>query len=305
MDVVQLRTLREVVERGSVTAAAAALHLTPSAVSQQVKSLERAVGTALLERVGRGVRPTPAGRVLADGAVEVAVAVQRAAAALDGFRHGSAGTVRVAAFSSGAQMLFPALLRWAAEQPGLVMECRDEDVAQDDFVRLTADYDVVVAHRPDRVSTWGRGVLVEPLLREPLDVAVPVDHWLAGRATVQPADLVDERWIAVREGFPVAAVLDAVAAAAGHAPRIAQRINDFHVVEALVSTGAGVSLLPRFTADHRDGTRFRLLPLTGVRAGRQVDALARPERAERTVVRRVLDRLHAVAAEIVDGAPHR
>jgi DNA-binding transcriptional LysR family regulator len=135
---------------------------------------------------------------------------------------------------------------------------------------------------------------VVPLLREPLDVALPADHPLADRATLDPADLADAAWISVREGFPVAAVLDAVAAGAGHPPRVVQRINDFGVVEALVAAGHGISLLPRYTAGRRPGVT--LVPLAGVRAGRRIDALLRPDRAERLVVRRVLAALRAEAA---------
>jgi DNA-binding transcriptional LysR family regulator len=97
-------------------------------------------------------------------------------------------------------------------------------------------------------------------------------------------------------------VLAAVAAGPGTAPRIAHRINDFSVVEAMVAAGHGVSLLPRYTAGRSPGVR--LLPLAGVRAGRRVDALLRADTAERLVVRRVLDELVAVAAE-AGGAPVR
>ena len=78
------------------------------------------------------------------------------------------------------------------------------------------------------------------------------------------------------------------------------RVNDFHVVEALVAAGHGVSLLPRYTFG--GGAHVRLVPLAGVRAGRRIDALLRRDRAERLVVRRVLDELRALAAEIGGAA---
>lgn len=297
MDARLLETLRAVHERGGVTAAAAALHVTPSAVSQQVRVLQREVGAVLLERSGRGVRLTPAGAALAAAAVDVAVAVERARAAVDAHLADPRGTVRVSAFQSAAQTLLPGLLTRVARLDGIALECSDEDVAQAEFGALTADFDVVVAHRPDGAAGWGPGLRVEPLLREPLDVALWPDHPLAHRATLEPADLAGESWIAVREGFPVAAVLSEVAALAGSPARIVQRINDFHVVEALVAAGHGISLLPRYTTGGAGG-RLRLVPLAGVRAGRRIDALLRPDRAERLVVRRVLDELRAVAREI-------
>lgn len=309
MDVGHLVTLRAVRDRGGVTAAAAALHLTPSAVSQQLRALARSAGVDVVERAGRGLRLTGAGHALADAALDVAVALERAEAAVDAFRSAPHGLVRVAAFQSGAELLLPGLLTRVAGMDGVRVELGDEDVAQADFPGLTADFDVVVAHRPEPpVATpaapadphpWPPHLRVVPLLREPLDVALPPHHRLASRAEVTPADLVGEDWIAVRAGFPVAGVLDAVGAAAGAPLRVVQRFNDFGVVEALVAAGHGVSLLPRYTAGRRGAV---LVPLAGVRAARRVEALVRPDRAERRVVRRVLDALRAEAARFA-GPP--
>lgn len=299
MDTRHLATLRAVRDRGGVTAAAAALHLTPSAVSQQLRALARDAGVEVVERDGRGIRLTDPGHALADAALDVAVALERAEAAVEEFRSAPHGLVRVAAFQSGAELLLPGLLGRVAAMDGVRVELGDEDVAQDQFLPLTADFDVVVAHRPDSAYAWPADVRVVPLLREPLDVALPPDHPLATRPVLTPQDLADEPWISVREGFPVAGVLDAVGAALGRPLRIVQRFNDFGVVEALVAAGHGVSLLPRHTAGRRGAV---LVPLAGVRAGRRIDALLRPDRAERRVVRRVLAALRA-EAERFEGHP--
>lgn len=310
MDAHLLATLVAVRDAGGVTAAARTLHRTPSAVSQQLKTLQREAGTPLLERVGRGVRLTPAGLVLAERAVDVAVALRRAEAACDGYLRRATGTVRVAAFQSAARLLFPGLLARVGPVGGIDVRLADEDVAEMEFPALTAEHDVVVAHRPDRVGVRDRagssardGVLVVPLLREPLDVALPLDHPLAGRDAVRPQDLVGEPWISVRAGFPVAAVLDDVARAAGAEPLVVQRINDFRVVEALVTAGHGIALLPRYCTDDRDGTRLRMVPLVGVEAGRRIEALLRPDRAERVVVQQVLAALRAEADRVTRTDP--
>src|SRR4051795_2545030 len=107
MDAHQLAVLREVAEQGSVTAAAGVLHCTPSAVSQQLKALEATAGTRLVERGGRGIRGTPAGLGLARGAGDVALALERAAAACARFTRRPTGTVRVAVFQSAGQMVPP------------------------------------------------------------------------------------------------------------------------------------------------------------------------------------------------------
>ncbi|MGY1838986.1 MULTISPECIES: LysR family transcriptional regulator [unclassified Modestobacter] len=296
MDLRSLETLRAVRSRGGVTAAAAVLHLTPSAVSQQLAALTAELGVPLTERVGRGLRLTPAGAALADAAVDVAEAVERARAACQAFTERPVGTVRVSAFQSAAQLLFPRLLGAGAALDGITLECADEDVALADYPDLADRFDVVVAHRPDGAADWGSGVRVVPLFREPLDVAVGAGHPLAGRSAVAPEELAGEPWITVREGFPVAPVLAAVAARSGSAPHVAHRINDFAVASAMVAAGHGISLLPRHTTAPVPG--LRLLPLTGVPAGRRVEALLRPDRAERRVVVRVLEVLRGIAAEI-------
>ncbi|WP_282948520.1 LysR family transcriptional regulator [Cellulomonas endometrii] len=301
MDTRHLSTLRAVRDHGGVTAAAAVLHLTPSAVSQQLRALARDAGVDVVERVGRGIRLTGPGRALADAALDVAVALERAEAAVDAFRSAPQGTVRVAAFQSGAELLLPGLLTRVQAMSGVRVELGDEDVAQEDFPALTTEFDVVVAHRPDSAYEWPAGLEVVPLLREPLDVALPPGHSLADRDVLTPQDLADQPWIAVREGFPVAGVLDAVTAAVGAPLRIVQRFNDFGVVEALVAAGHGISLLPRHTAGLRG---VRLVPLAGVRAGRRIDALVRPDRAERRVVGRVLQALRTEAARF-DGPAHQ
>lgn len=302
MDVRQLEALQAVRAQGGVTAAATVLHLTPSAVSQQLAALQRDAGVPLTQRVGRGLRLTPAGEALADAAVDVAVAVERARAACASFLGRPQGTVRVSAFQSGAELLLPGLLTRVRALGGIDLQYAEEDRAQAEFVALTDRLDIVVAHRPDGGPAWGGPglpVRVVPLLREPLDVAVPIGHGLADRDRVTPDDLADQDWIMVREGFPIASVLQAVVARSGREPRIAQRVNDFHLITALVAAGHGVSLLPRFTAGSHPGVR--LVPLTGVAAGRRIDALLRPDRAERLVVRRVLDELVTLAREVTDG----
>ncbi|MHA3701738.1 LysR family transcriptional regulator [Jatrophihabitans sp. YIM 134969] len=298
MDLRQLEAVREVVATGSVTGAAAILHCTPSAVSQQLRIAERLAGTALVERDGRGVRPTAAGRALAARAVDVAVAVERAKAAVADHAARPTGTVRVSAFQSAGELLFPRLL--GAVEAGVEVECAENDVGTDGFLALTASADVVIAHRPARSAPFAEpGVSVTRLFREPLDVALPPGHPLAARDEVGPADLADEPWITVQEGFPIAAVVDELAARAGTTFTIRHRINDFHVAEALVAAGQGVALLPRYVLAARPGGQVVSRPLRGPRPARWVEALVRADRVERRVVRTVLDTLREQAAAVV------
>jgi len=294
MDVTQLALLRELADRGSVTEVAAALGKSPSAVSQQLKTLQRQVGVVLVERVGRGVRLTDAGRALAASSVRISTAMAEAEAVWNAYRGEATGTVRVATFFSASELFVPGLLSRLHDHPGILLDVDDRDMSQDDFAALAADYDIVLAHRSDDALPPERSVLnIVPLVREPLDVAVPLDHPLADRPSVTVADVIGEGWITVPVDFPLDRVLTAMAVRAGVPPRIVHRTTHLPLIENLVATGHGIALLPRYTSRERAAGRYRLLPLVDFRAGRHIEALMRPDRAARLAVRVVVDALVA------------
>jgi len=293
MDVRHLSLLRELADRGSVTAVAAATHRTGSAVSQQLRTAERDLGVPLVEPAGRGIRLTDAGRLLAEAAVDVERALARAESRLDEFRGRPTGRVRIAALTSAAEFLVPGALAVLGAD-GIEVELTDTDVSEADYAELAADHDVVIGHSllgavPAGAERLARTVLV----REPLDVAVPSGHPLAARGELSPRDVVDETWVGVPEGYPFAAVLDGVARVTGRPVTVTQRIRDNRIAEALVAAEVGLALLPRFTTRPREGVVLR--PLRGVNARRWVVAMSRPDRAERAVVRRTVVALRDVA----------
>jgi DNA-binding transcriptional LysR family regulator len=299
----QLAVLRELRDRGSVTAVADAMGKTPSAVSQQLKALQHQLGVSLVERSGRGVRLTDAGLALAASAVRVATALSEAEASWQSYTDDVSGTVRVSLFFSAAELLLPGLLDRLAAYPAIDLQTFDEDVSQDDFARLTADYDVVVAHRSDDVEpTRADGVTVVDLLREPLDVALPPQHPLAGRLGVRPVDVIGEDWIAPPPGFPIDRVLSAMALQAGSPFRVVRRTTHLPLMELLVAAGHGIALLPRYTSGDRARGAFVLVPLQDLRAGRFIEALLRPDRAARRAVQSVVAALVAEAEVATSGA---
>lgn len=299
----QLELIRELADRGSVTAVAQATHRTPSAVSQQLKALQRQAGIPLVEPAGRGLRLTDAGRALAASAGGVATALAEADAAWDAFLGRTAGTVRLAAFFSAGELLIPSLVERLAAYPDLSLETYDEDVATDDFAGLVRDYDIVIAHRPDDTEPPARSeVRVTPLLREPLDLAVPADHRLAGKAHIEPADVVGERWIAPPPDFPIEQAVRALAARSGAPARVVRRTTHLPLIEGLVARGQGIALLPRYSTQGHAAGGYVLLPIRGIRAGRHIEALSRPDRAARRAVQVVLDALR-IEAERVTGSP--
>ncbi|MDF2442430.1 MAG: hypothetical protein JWR01_633 [Subtercola sp.] len=310
MDVRRLELLRELAERGSITEVARATHRTPSAVSQQLRVLEREAGLPLTEKAGRGIVLTDAGRALARSATDVAIALERADALWDEFRHDPTGEVSLATFPTGGQMLLPGVLHRLARQSGLTLHASDRDPVSEGFPDLTNDFDIVIAHAPTRPpSLWhGRGLSVVHLITEPLDVALPPGHPLADQASVSPADLIGEQWIGVPWGYPFERTLYDISAAAGAPVNIVQRFADTRVTEALVSSGLGIAILPRYTAGGAYLTsgslpRIALKPLSGMRAERHIYALMRPDRAERLAVRTIADHLRAEADAIREANP--
>jgi DNA-binding transcriptional LysR family regulator len=297
MDIRRLELLRELADRGSITAVAVATHRTTSAVSQQLKILEREAGVPLTERSGRGVALTSAGRALARTATDVATAIERAEALWADFRSAPRGEVTLTIFPTAGQMFLPGLLTRVEEVPGLTLICSDLDTFVTDVADLTADFDMVIADAPGILPAWTeRGLTVVPLMREPLDIAMPEDHPLGTKKSLTPADVIDQNWIGVPSDLPFDRILRGIEAANAAPARVAQRIADNRIVESLVAAGHGIGILPRYTTrDRENGLITR--PLVGVRSSRLISALVRPDRAQRPSVRAVMSAIQAEATE--------
>ncbi|WP_350277628.1 LysR family transcriptional regulator [Kribbella sp. HUAS MG21] len=293
MDARQLRMLRELGELGSLTAVAEALHLTPSAVSQQLRHLQRPIPVPLTQREGRTLRLTEAGRALAAAGTDIEVALARARQIAQDLAREPSGTVTISGFSSAALSFFPRLAQAFPPGGNVVIAVADEDVVQDEFPRLTATYDVVVAHRLAHTRPWPKSVHVTPLLLEPLDIALPADHPLAGHERIHAEEAARHPWIATHAGFPVGALTEAIGVVAGIHVDINHRVNEFTVAAELVRAGAGLALIPRWTTPPPEGVVLR--PLDGVQASRNIDALTRPETTQRAAVGAVLETLQQIA----------
>ncbi|MET0819589.1 MAG: LysR family transcriptional regulator [Aeromicrobium sp.] len=293
MEVGQLRALRELGERGSIAAVAAAMRVTPSSVSQQISALQRRSPVPLTVKAGRRTVLTDAGRALAAAAVDVEVALQRAEQAVASFQGQPSGSVSVAAFHSAGLAVFAPLIAALAGPSEPDVRLSDFDVAQEEFAGLTSAHDLVLAHRLVGSPPWPRSVRVEPLLLEPLDIVVRRDHRLASTTSIEPADLRDEEWVAVHEGFPLTQALAVIAGAGGSETRVRHRINEFRVAASVVSASGCVALMPRYTSDLDAHPELVLRPLADPGIGRHIDCLARPETLERAAVRTVLAHVRA------------
>jgi len=261
IDAHRLAVLREVAAAGSFAGAAAVLHHTPSAVSQQIAALERGAGAVLVQRSTRGVTLTDAGGLLLATADAIHAELQVAAQQLRALQAGGPQALTVVTFpSAGEPLLAPALtaLTAAASDPVevTVIEAEPEQAlgsVRDGQADLALVYHF---HTPEPPRAWraaaGPGSYTA-LVADHLRLLVPAGHPLAGRPSVSLAEFAGERWM---HGWgEVGGVLDMLAAVAGFQPRVACRSSDYRFMSALVGAGVGVALVPGLALTGRPEVR--------------------------------------------------
>ncbi|MEU9286289.1 LysR family transcriptional regulator [Streptomyces sp. NPDC048275] len=260
IDLRRLGALRELDRRGSLAKTAEAMHLTPSAVSQQLAALSRELGVPLVERQGRGVRLTGQARVVLQHADVIAAQLERARADLAAWGLGERGAVTIGAFSSAISGLLPAALVELAEQrPDIgiaVVEAEPPDL----FTRLDAgEIDVAVAVDFAAAPPFtDRRYARTDLLVDVLDIALPAGHRLAALDRIPLRELAADPWIVGDARSCCGAVTRSVCAAGGFTPEIRHAVNDWQSLAALVEAGAGVALVPRLLQPlHRPGLVLR------------------------------------------------
>ncbi|MFI6444388.1 LysR family transcriptional regulator [Kitasatospora sp. NPDC050543] len=251
IDIRRLTVLQAVAEHGSFNQAAAALLLTPSAVSQQVAALERGLGTPVVERSTRGVRLTEAGRLMVEAATAISAELRHAQEQI-----GRLGAARplltLATVTSGGRHLLPAALaRFAAEHPEVELRILERE--PEDSLPMVREgvADLALAYHfdgPLPVLPGDRsGLDWTPLMDDPLSVVLPQGHRLAGREAVDLAELADERW--VLGCLKTEVFLRRHAALAGFELQVAGSTTDYFFARSLVAAGVGVSLVPYVALD--------------------------------------------------------
>jgi molybdate transport repressor ModE-like protein len=292
IDARRLRVLREVHQQGTLSAAADALHLTPSAVSQQLAALEREVGQPVIERNGRGVRLTGAAEVLVGHANVVLAQLEAAAADVAAFSDGVVGTVRIAGFATAlAELVAPAVAALRATHPRLALTITEQE-APDCFRSLArgdADVALSMASRLAPPADDPRFAM-RALRSDVLDAVLAADHPLAARERIGLAELSGEPFVGPPDGTSCHDVTVSGCAAAGFVPAFEHWSLDFYTTMALVAAGLGVALVPRLAQSAvPPGAVIR--PLEAPAPARHVFAATRAGAERRPTVAAVLDAL--------------
>src|SRR5918995_2859100 len=275
LDVKRMRVLREVIAMGSFSAAADSLHLSQSAVSQQVAALEREVGMKLLERTSDGPKLTKAGETLMDHADAVLSRLAEAERELSAIAGLEGGRVRVISFpSASATLLTRAVSLFRSRFPAIELEL-GEGEPEDSVPAIRAgDYDVALsfdfsAHPVEPGRDLERALLLE----ERMWVALPPGHPLAGGDAVRLEDLADDDWMCGRSGSCREHVIR-LCREAGYEPQGSFDSDDYQVLKGLVAAGLGVTLLPEL-ALAEPPTGLELRPIARRAATRRVWAVTR------------------------------
>ena len=242
----RLRALHAVSAHGSINAAAETLHVTTSAVSQQLAKLEAETGQVLLERHGRGVRLTAAATALVSRTQRVLSLLDEAEAELEANDTTVGGPITIAAFATAARGLAPgaiALLR--AEYPQLKITFREQEPVDSIPNLVRRDVDLII------INDWQNaplalpdGLTKAPLFDDVADIALPPGHRLAKAKTVRLKELAGEDWVTWPSGFCHDFLIHTLRKE-GHEPRIAHTAGEYATQLALVAAGLGACVLPR------------------------------------------------------------
>ena len=259
IDLRRLHVLRAVAHYGTVTAAARALHFTPSAASQQVRQLARDLGVDLLEPQGRGVRLTPAAESLLAHADAIQARWDQAELDLRADHGAPSGVLRVTGFPVSV-LLAPMAARLGERHPRLSVRITEAGVPKSFDLLFEGDTDLAIVeatpHNPPLSDTRFDQ---QPLLDDPFDLVVPEGHRLAGRARVDLAEAAREAWIAPVEDSPCRPHVLSACGAAGFTPEVVHHALDWHACAHLVAHRLGVALVPRLAhlTPHLPITRVR------------------------------------------------
>jgi DNA-binding transcriptional LysR family regulator len=291
-------------EHGGVAAAARSLAFTPPAVSQQIAALERQVGVPLVDRSQRAARLTPAGLRLAAHAERVLGHLDAAEADLASMTGQASGLFRMGVIATVARTMLPLTLRLLRESAPEVELHIEQAEPEDSLPALRrGDLDLVLAGEyavaPRRLPP---SLDRHQLFSEPMLVAVPADHALAG-PSVPFSELEKERWIAALPGSSCAPLLARSAGLAGFEPLVVGHCGDFGLALTLVASGQGIALVPSMVAAEYQKTsdQLRFLYPDKPKTRRDIYLAARRGATADLGIACVLNALHHTAATLASA----
>jgi DNA-binding transcriptional LysR family regulator len=293
LDVRRLRVLREVIARGSFSAAAESLHLSQSAVSQQIGVLEREVGIPLLERTSDGPKLTSAGEALMEHGDAVICRLEEAEREIAQIAGLEGGRIRLVSFpTANATLMTPALSLYRHRFPKVELEFNEGEPEEAYPGVKRGDFDVaVVFDYPEFALEFSRDVEAELIYEEPMRVALPVGHPLASAKSVRLADLADEDWHCGALPSSCRFQILNLCREAGFEPKISFQSEDYAVIKGFVAGGLGVSILPELAGEHPG---MVLRPIRGQKPIRRVWAVTRESDARAPAVEEMLGVLREV-----------
>ncbi|QCP52194.1 LysR family transcriptional regulator [Trinickia violacea] len=294
----RLHLLHELSVLGTISAVADAVHLTRPAVSQQLAQLEEELETVLIERSGRGVQLTPAGRRLVARATDLFQMVEEIEAEVAAANVEVSGEVRMSAFGSLASSVVPlAIKHLFDEHPQLSVLFTELEPSEG--LRAAAAKQTDIAIVDDLVNAEALANVLEflPLCVDHFDAVVSANHKLAGRKSIQLSDLAHERWALNQSAATYHTFLLNACYAGGFTPKVTTSSRNTAVTLEMVRTGGAVAVLPRLALRHAEKDQdFSILPIDPVLNRRVFVALPKGT-AKRPAVAAVLDALTLAANE--------
>jgi molybdate transport repressor ModE-like protein len=252
LDVKRLGVLRAVVTHGSFSAAADALHLSQSAVSQQVATLEKEVGQSLLERTSGGPKLTTAGETLVSHGDAVIARLEEAERELAEIAGLEGGRLRLMSFpTASATLVTRAMSDFNRRFPSVELHFSEGEPEESIPALRRGDIDIAVTFDyPGFRGDFGRDTEAELILDDPMRVALPPGHPLAASKTVKVEALAEEDWLCGRAVSSCRELVLNVCRESNFEPKIAFESDDYQVIKGLVAAGLGVTLLPELAGDH-------------------------------------------------------
>ncbi len=305
IDLRRLEILRELERCGTIAATATAVHLTASAVSQQLAALSKEAGTPMLEPDGRRVRLTAAAQLLLTHAHAIFTQLEHAESDLASFRRGDAGTVRLGSFSSGIGAIGVPAMERLAEQSRLRMQIHEieSDTMADALLGRTVDVGLSLSSGERLPEDDDARLAVEHLMDDPLDVALPADHRMAGHQEIDLAELADEDWVLNLPGVHCWQVAMRACAQAGFSPRVRHYADEFTGVVALIRAHTGVGFIPRLAQYQLPPAPIVIRPIARQKPVRQIGIRYRAGTASQPHIAPVLKVVRARISELVRSGP--